>query len=99
MSTKIEKITVKHRPRVDVKELAMEPQDNWMRFDRVLVELVEQLDCKTRLEVEFWDEWGISKEVNGRIHTYLPRFVEKGRVTVRNGDGVVHSFDRFGESR
>ena len=74
------------------------PVDNtfWTHLDDTLIELVERPGYKLRLEAEFRGNW--NEEFDKEIH--LPKFVEKGRMTVWDGwnlKQIYYSNDKSGE--
>ncbi|KAF9645178.1 hypothetical protein BDM02DRAFT_3120600 [Thelephora ganbajun] len=53
----------------------------WTRFDDVLIQLINRSEYKLRLEVEFQGVYDTRGE-KSVLKMYLPRFHEKGRVTI-----------------
>ena len=53
----------------------------WMTLDDILIELVKRPECKLRLEVEFRGYWHAGEQRFDK-QIRLPKFVEKGRMTV-----------------
>jgi hypothetical protein len=88
-STKIEKIIIRRYPdyryRLDVT--------NWARLDEILIGLVELPGrcTETKLEVEF--RYSDPDMELGDEEVYLPKFIERGLVTVwgRQGEVVYRS--------
>lgn len=88
-STKIEKIIFTHAPAFELSV----GHTYWTRLDDALVKLAERSKRKLRLEVAFrcvngvWDD-------KPDLRKYLPRFVEKGRMTVLGHEyEVLYSSD------
>jgi hypothetical protein len=75
-STKIEKIIFRHCPHYFLKQATI-----WTQLDDILIELVKQRRCDTRLEVEFRYH---QKMMSWSDQIHLPKFVKEGRVTIWN---------------
>ena len=60
----------------------------WTQLDDVLWRLADRPNYKLRLEVEFrhvWDGWSGGSS----LEKHLPRFLEKGRLRVTNGEDTL----------
>ena len=85
ISTNVEKIIIKHW-----KAFCYLPCDVfWTSLDHILTELVGRPGYKFRLEVEFREYYGVEGSKFDQKGTHLPRFVEKGRMTVWNCEGEL----------
>ena len=96
-STSIERIIIK-RSVVHDSDFREVDDTFWTRLDDILVGLVERPEYMLRLEVEFRGNWNDRRY--GQSETPLPRFVKKGRMTVRNRRNLslVYCSDEPGES-
>ena len=72
----------------------------WTQLDDILIELVERLGSEIRLEVEFRGNWDVGAKIFDQKKSCLPRFVEKGRMIVRDcWNRPIYSSDHPGERR
>lgn len=88
-STSIEKITLNHSPAFKLP--VGDPY--WARLDAVLTKLAERSKYMLGLEVAFWYFEGVWDEESD-LAEYLPKFAEKGRMTVlSNNREVLYTSD------
>ena len=92
-SVNIEKITIN---RFDLENQQVENNATWERFDGILTELAKLPREENRLEVEFRylcadDSGEVDQEPC--LSNYLPEFVQKGQVTVRNKRNQLVHYD------
>lgn len=93
-SINIEKITLSHTAAF----LLSVGHTFWTQLDDILIKLIERPKYQRRLEVEFRNTLTRGEQFDPR--TYLPKFVERGRLVVRDPKGkLIYCSDEPRERR